>query len=91
MIKTDGRDLNLLEPGDVLGKVWDPDTRKNSCHCAFMAYVTGTNGDDIAIPTVHVVAHDLQPGDIVRDKYECEEEGDCHCDYIFVVERPSES
>jgi hypothetical protein len=86
----DGIDVNCLEVGDVVGRTWDRDTREeDSCHCDFRAIVAWVDARPMAEGrrTVEVISHDLMAGDIIRGKEDNPVSGDCHCDYIFTVER----
>jgi hypothetical protein len=89
MTVREGTDVNNLRVGDVIGRVWDEDTREDSCHCSIVCTITLDVVGPLAVGvrTVEVVSHNLLDGDIVRGKVEREEEGDCHCDYVFTVER----
>lgn len=76
-----------LKVGDVIGSALDPDSREDSCHCAFFVTVSGTNAVATGETYIRVIAHDLRAGDIVREIIEREDEDDCHCNLYFMVER----
>jgi ferredoxin-thioredoxin reductase catalytic subunit len=83
----DGIDPLNLKVGDIIGSASDEDTREDSCHCAFLVTVSGTNAVATGENTIRVIAHDLRAGDIIREIIDREDEGNCHCDRYFVVER----
>lgn len=90
-----GIDPLKLKVGDIVNDAWDdltPEERaagkaEESCHCSFLVEVADQADEDVTIPVIRVIAHDLQAGDIVRRIIEREEETGCHCDLYFDVRR----
>lgn len=86
-----GIDPLRVEVGDVVEDVWDDlaphEAKESSCHCSFLVKVgtstSTTEGKDL----LRVIAHDLNRGDVVRRIHSREDEGECHCDLYFDVER----
>ncbi|MER6605717.1 hypothetical protein ABT282_07325 [Streptomyces sp. NPDC000927] len=73
--------------GDVVEAAWDEDPSSKSCHCAFRVEVSAGSDRPVSSDLVRVISHDLRRGDIVRKVFDNEDEGECHCDYYFLVER----
>ena len=85
MTVREGTDVNNLRVGDVIGRVWDEDTREDSCHCSIVCTITLDVVGPLAVGvrTVEVVSHNLLDGDIVRgctiDGFEVSEGGLAEC------------
>lgn len=86
-----GIDPADIKPGNVITKSWDEDPSKDSCHCSFQVDISEEESAEKSpgsvIARVVVISHGLKEGDVVRDIFERGDDGHCHCDYYFLVDR----
>lgn len=90
MTSTDGpKDIDPwdVSQGDVVIAAWDEDPSSTSCHCAFRVEVRKETVQEVNEGTIKVIAHDLRADDVVVKAIAREDEGRCHCDRYFLVNR----
>ncbi|MFI2616631.1 hypothetical protein [Streptomyces sp. NPDC018584] len=78
-----------VKAGDIIQEAYDEDDGKNSCHCSFVVKVGSEprKATEGSVRRVAVIAHGLKPGDIIQETFERGDEGNCHCDVYFLIDR----
>lgn len=80
-------DPTEVEVGDVISAMWDDDESGDSCHCSIRVLVERGRPVAEAEHVAVVIAHNLEPRDIIRAVHERGDSEHCHCDVYFGVER----